>query len=291
MIKLYIRIKIKPYIASVRPKHWLKNIIIFVPLIYAHNLVKPDLFLTTIRCFVVFCFISSAVYVFNDIIDAEKDRKHPVKNKRPIASGQISVRNAIILTAFLFFAGFSLAVIGQSNYYVVLLALSYVVLNFAYSFILKHIVIVDCFCIAAGFVLRIFVGGAANNDRITEWLFLTITVVSLFMAFGKRRGEMIHVNDYFTTRKILANYDLQFLNGMMFVCAGLSVTFYALWAMTSVPLMIYTVPLVIFIICKYLLIIYCETSHGDPTSIILGDKSLMIASGLFGMISVILLYL
>ena len=117
-----------------------------------------------------------------------------------------------------------------------------------------------------------------------------MVAVSLFMAFGKRRGEMMRVNDTDTTRKVLASYNLGFLNGMIFTCAGLSIVFYALWALLSVSMMIYTVPLVIFIVCKYLLIVHGESSHGDPIAVILGDKGLMGAILVFGLLSVILLY-
>ena len=167
----------------------------------------------------------------------------------------------------------------------------YVALNLAYSFVLKHYVIVDCFCIAAGFVLRVFAGGAASDASITEWLFLTMIAASLFMAFGKRQGEITRITDTSTTRKVLANYDMQFLNGMTFVCAGLSIAFYALWAMTSVRLMVYTVPIIIFIICRYLLIAGGNDSYGDPTSTIVGDKSLITALSILVLLSAILLYL
>jgi len=281
---------IRAYITLARPKHWLKNLLIFLPLLYARNLANPDLLMLTAMCFVVFCFISSGVYIVNDIIDVEKDRQHPIKNTRPIASGIVEISEAVVFALFLFVLGFSVAILGWSNYLVALFALSYILLNLAYSFFLKHYAIVDCFCIAAGFTLRIYAGSAASNDRITEWLFLTMIAVSLFMAFGKRRGEMMLVADVVMTRKVLASYDLQFLNGAVFACAGLTIVFYSLWAVTSVSAMIYTVPLVIFIICKYLLVVHNCNSFGDPTSVILGDKTLLVTIGIFGLLSTILLY-
>lgn len=282
---------IKAYIVLTRPKHWLKNALIFVPIVYAHNLFEIDLLLSTMWTFVAFCLVSSAVYVINDIKDVEKDRQHPSKSSRPIASGQVAMKQAKIFAVFLFIIGFILSIVADSNYFVLLFVALYALLNFAYTFKLKHYAIVDCFCIAAGFVLRIYAGGAASGDRITEWLFLTMVAVSLFMAFGKRRGEMIHISDTCATRKVLSNYNLNFLNGMLFACAGLSIVFYSLWAMMNVSTMIYTVPIVVFIICKYLLILHDETSHGDPTSIIWGDKVLLSAIGVFGLLSVALLYL
>jgi 4-hydroxybenzoate polyprenyltransferase len=281
---------ITAFIALARPRHWLKNILVFVPFIYAQDLNDLDLFWSVLRCFAAFCLISSSIYAINDLADAAKDRAHPVKCKRPIASGRIGAGAAVAYAAVLLAAGMSAIVFRYGFWHVVAFAAVYYALNIAYSFFLKHYAIIDCFCIAAGFVLRIFAGGAAIGVDITEWLFLTMTTVSLFMAFGKRRGEIIQISDTATTRKVLASYDLEFLNGIVFVCAGLSVVFYALWAMASVPAMIYTVPLVVFIVCKYLLIVHGPVSDGDPTSVILGDKGLIVSIALFGLLSVYLLY-
>jgi 4-hydroxybenzoate polyprenyltransferase len=282
---------IRMYITLARPSHWLKNGLIFVPLLYANNITQLSLLISAIQCFAAFCLLTSAVYIVNDIIDAAKDRRHPIKKNRPIAAGRVAVNRALFIAVFLYAISFTLTVVGYGNYQVMLFALLYALLNLAYSLLLKHYAILDCFCIAAGFVLRIFAGGAASNSAISEWLFLTMVAVSLFMAFGKRRGEMVQVAANTATRKVLASYNVQFLDGMIFVCAGLSVVFYALWSMLNRPAMIYTVPLVIFIVCKYLLTVHGETSHGDPTAIILSDKGLLLAVGIFGLLSVALLYL
>jgi len=283
--------KLIAYMTLVRPKHWLKNVLVFVPILYARNLTNLDLLRDAILCFASFCLLSSAIYAVNDIVDVENDRKHPTKNKRPIASGKISVGEAIVIAIFLCVVGSLLLLIGYNNYRVVLYAVLFALLNIAYSFFLKHIVIIDCFCIAAGFVLRIFAGAAASNSDVSEWLFLTMTAVSLFMAFGKRRVEIVLVDENALTRKALASYNLHFLDGIIFVCAGLSVVFYALWSMASISTMIYTVPLVIFIVCKYLLIVQSETYREDPISIIFGDKGLFLAACIFGLLSVVLLYI
>jgi 4-hydroxybenzoate polyprenyltransferase len=169
-------------------------------------------------------------------------------------------------------------------------ALLFFLMNLAYSFKLKHYVIVDCFCIAAGFVLRVFAGGAAYGGGVSDWLFLTIVAMSLFMAFGKRRGELIKT-DGSSTRAVLERYDLIFLNGILFACAGLSIVFYSLWAMDRGNNMIYTVPLIIFIVCKYLLLICDSRSHGDPTTVIFSDKTLLASCGAYGIITVCLLYM
>ena len=277
-------------IALVRPKHWLKNLLIFVPAMYSYNLFTPGVFFSAMWIFVIFCIISSTIYVLNDVIDVKEDREHPIKCKRPIASGKVTIRQAVIIALILFTIAF-LLIFMKGDMFVILLTSIYILLNLAFSFKLKHYAIVDCFCIAMGFILRIFAGGAAINDIISEWLFLTIMAISLFMAFGKRRGEIMRITDTEATRKVLSSYNFDFLNGMIFACAGLSIVFYSLWAMLSIQMMIYTVPLVIFIICKYLLIAHNEASHGDPTSVIFGDKGLIIAIGIFGLLSIILLYM
>jgi 4-hydroxybenzoate polyprenyltransferase len=283
--------KAKTLLRLLRPKHWLKNILIFVPLVYAFHLTEIGLLLSTIRCFVAFCFVSSAVYVVNDIADAERDRLHPTKRERPIAAGAVGKETAAILSLLLFAVGFALAVFGYRDYYVAVFTALYVLLNLAYSLFLKDIVLIDCFCIAAGFVLRVYAGGAAGDSPISGWFFVTIVAVSLFMAFGKRRGEMLSVTDATATRKVLASYDSQFIDGIIFLCAGLAIVFYALWTMVSATMMIYTVPLVIFIVCRYLLIIRAKQASGDPVATILGDKGLLLAGLLFGLGSMALLYL
>ena len=282
---------VKPYLSLIRPKHWIKNLLIFIPIIYAHNLNKLDLLKSTILCFLIFCLISSAVYVINDIVDLDNDRLHPVKNMRPIASGQIKIVNAVIIAIFLIIISFLAAIFLFEDYFVFLFVMLYLLTNIVYSLYLKHYTIIDCFCIAAGFVFRVYAGGAASNSRVSEWLFLTMMVTSLCMAFAKRRGEIIQQTNIMTTRKVLLSYDLQFLNGTIYVCASLSIIFYSLWAMNNVSIMIYTVPFVIYILYRYLLIIHGEKSEGDPTLVIFGNASLLITIIIFGILSIIMLYM
>jgi len=278
-----------------RPKHWLKNVFILVPIAYArHMLVWPSLLLVA-QCFAAFCLISSAVYTFNDILDADMDRLHPTKCRRPIASGKITKKAGAVYSALLFLAGFSLTVIGQKEYMVALFAAVYALINVAYSLWLKHVAVADCFCIAAGFVLRIYAGGAQSGDAISEWLLLTMTAISLFMAFGKRRGEMMQLAaqaaEPAASRRVLESYHVDLLHGIVYMCAGLSVVFYALWSMDSGSRMVYTVPLVIFIVCKYLQVLHSGANHGDPASVILGNKALMASAAVFALLTVALLYL
>jgi len=277
----------KYYIREARPQNWLKNIFIFVPLVFSLKFFYVEKLLTTIFAVAVFCLVSSAIYVFNDIFDRKADAAHPIKCSRPIASGALPVGKAAVFGAIL-------AVIGVAAGFALNLCLGvftvlYLALNMAYTRWLKLLPVLDCFCIAASFVLRVYAGGAASGESVSDWLFLTVVSMALFMAFGKRRGELLRIDET-AARPVLQRYDLQFLNGILFVCAGLSIAFYALWAMNRGFHMIYTVPLIIFIVAKYLLLIHNPDSHGDPTTVILQDKVLLCACGVYGLTVIGLLY-
>ena len=277
------------FIKLMRPKHFVKNILIFAPIVYAGSLGYGQAVFSAFMAFVAFCLAASAVYVVNDIVDCKKDALHPVNKFRPIASGKISKRAGAVFSSFLVAAGFGLA--GLFTNWIVLVCIAfYVLLNLLYTYWLKNVPVLDCFCVAGGFVIRIFAGGAAVDVAVSEWLFLTVLAGALFMAFGKRRGEMAKLGKG-NARRVLEGYELNFLNGMVYGLAGISIVFYAMWAITSTDLMIYTVPLVIFIICKYLLNSQKEDSLGDPVSIIFADYVLVTAVIIFGILSGVFLYL
>ncbi|MDR2600122.1 MAG: decaprenyl-phosphate phosphoribosyltransferase [Oscillospiraceae bacterium] len=283
--------KLVLYIKEMRPKNWLKNIFIFIPLVFSSELFDYEKFVLTSIAFVAFCLVSSAVYVFNDICDAEKDALHPTKRTRPIASGELTKFKAAFFCSFLLLFGLIVAFFVKLDVFV--LVVVYILVNLLYCLWLKHKPIIDCFCIATGFVLRVFIGGALITDGMSNWLFLTVVAMSLFMAFGKRRGEMLKTTDG-ETRIVLESYNLQFLNAMHFVCAGLTIVFYSLWTMYQETNMIYTVPLVIFIVCKYSLLVYSEkhsNGHGDPTTVIFSDITLIAACLIYAVATVALLYL
>jgi 4-hydroxybenzoate polyprenyltransferase len=270
-----------------RPKNWLKNICVFSPLVFSKELFDPDKLSMTIIACAAFCLMSSAVYIFNDICDSRKDAEHPIKCQRPLASGAIS-KNIVVLLAVLL-SMVALAISFAVNLMTLILVGAYFVWNLLYSLLLKHFVLVDCFCIAASFILRVYTGSAACGEPVSEWLFLTIVAMALFLAFGKRRGEILKT-DGLTTRDVLPLYNLAFLNGTVFVFAGLAIVFYSLWAMVRGLNMVYTVPVVIFIVCKYLLLVHDESSHGDPTTVIFADKTLLTASGVYVLLTIALLY-
>jgi len=175
--------KIIDFCKLARPKHWVKNILVFVPIVYAQGLSDLGAVFAALMSFAAFCLVASAVYVINDIVDAEKDAAHPVNRARPIASGRVGKQGAALFATILVVAGLSVAGLF-GGWVVMLFALAYVLLNLLYSFFIKNVPVLDCFCIAAGFVIRIYAGGAAIGEGISEWLFLTVTFGALFMAFG-----------------------------------------------------------------------------------------------------------
>jgi 4-hydroxybenzoate polyprenyltransferase len=278
---------VKHYIQLARPKHWLKNVFVFVPITFALELTDWSKLFNVIVAFTAFCLVSSTVYVINDIFDAKRDALHPIKCKRPIASGAIKTPSAVLLMLLVLVIGFALAFI--SDIYVFVFVAAYLCINILYTLWLKHRPIYDCFCIAAGFVLRVFAGGAAYGGGLSDWLFLTVVAMSLFMAFGKRRGELVKT-DGSSTRVVLERYNVLFLNGIMFTSAGLAIVFYSLWTLSRGANMIYTVPLIIFIVCNYLLLVCDSDSHGDPTSVIFASKTLLGACGVYALLTVGLLY-
>lgn len=275
------------YLKQMRIKGWLKNLFVFFAIIFSLELFEWNKFLQAVILTLSFCLISSAIYVLNDICDVEKDRIHAVKKNRPIASGQISLPCAWILLICLTIAGFGLALsVNLSSF---LLILTYVVINILYSKWLKSKVVIDCFCIAAGFVLRVMVGGTIVSAGVSDWMFLTVVSLSLFMAFGKRRGELQNYGAG-GTRDVLGIYEMNFLNGVVFMCAGLTMAFYSLWSISQESNLVYTVPIVLFIVIRYLLLVFSGRSEADPTTLILSDKTLLISCGLCALIMLALLY-
>lgn len=270
-----------------RVKSWLKNLFVFCPIVFSLELFQWDKLMEAAVLTLSFCLISSAIYVFNDINDVENDRKHEIKKNRPIASGQISCPKAWVLLVCLTIIGLGIAVLV--NIYSFLLIVAYVFINVLYSKWLKTKAVIDCFCIAIGFILRVMVGGTIVTAGVSNWMFLTVLALSLFMAFGKRRGELSSYAGG-ETRTVLDMYDLNFLNGIVFMCAGLTVMFYSLWSISQKPRLVYSVPIVFFIITRYLLLVFKGRAEADPTTLLLSDKTLLVSCGICGIVMLALLY-
>lgn len=300
MKKAGVRFKkiMKKYLKLLRVKHYLKNGLIFLPLAFSEQLFQVNLLIETAIGYIAFCMVASSIYIFNDIQDVEKDKLHPIKKNRPIASGIISIPKATIIGIGLILVSIIIQLLAmyiipcKTFLFSFIFIYGYFILNLLYSKWLKHIPIVDVMVLAFGFVLRVLYGGAITNIEISNWLFLTILSICLFAGFGKRRNEMMKNND--NTRKVLKGYNKAFLDKSMYVFLTLALVFYSLWCTNgfqfiSNNLLIYSILFVIFIVLKYSLIIESD-SYGDPIDVIFGDKLLMIISIIYCIYMVVAIY-
>ena len=262
------------YLKLMRVKHYIKNLLIFIPLIFSKNLFNIDLLLTTFLGFIVFSLVASIIYIINDIKDIEKDKLHPIKKNRPLASGKVSLNESYILITILLIVIIFTYLLTSLNKISILILAIYLIINIAYSFGLKNVPILDVVFLVIGFILRIIYGAFLGNIEVSRWLYLTILVFSFFMGFGKRRNEMKKNKN--KSRNVLKYYNYEFLDKVTYMFLTLFIAFYSLWAM-SIPseYMIYTTFLVIIISLKYILNLEND-SFGDPVDVLLGDKILLI---------------
>lgn len=282
----------KDILSLMRIKHYIKNLLIFLPLFFSGSFMNGELVVTNIIGFISFCLLTSTIYIFNDICDANKDRLHTTKCNRPIAAGRISKRTAILLIVILLSISVLLALnIFSGNIYVFVIMFSYLILNILYSIKLKNIPIIDVSIIVAGFILRLIFGGVISNIPISNWLYLTVIAISFYMGYGKRRNEIMMQKE--GTRKVLENYSYEFLDKNMHMSSALAIIFYALWCVENSTKyainLVYSVPLVMLIVMKYSLDIE-RKSDGDPVNVILNDKWLMLLTVLYGILLIFEIY-
>jgi decaprenyl-phosphate phosphoribosyltransferase len=291
------------YVRLLRVKHYLKNILILIPFIFGHKLYDVRSYPVLLSGFFVFSMICSVVYIINDLKDIELDRKHPVKCRRPLAAGQVSVKEAYLICSVLFVL--SACIYTYLWFHVehkivslsLLILVTYLVLNMWYSIGGgKEIPIVDIIILVSGFLIRVVFGSILTNVKISGWLYLVVITISFYMALGKRRNELKkHHNQ--NTRGVLAFYNMGFLDKNMYVCQTLAIAFYALWTVDAEVMSesangkwaIWTVPLVIIMAMKYSLDIEGE-SEGDPIEVILGDKMLIAAGVVYVFIMYFIIY-
>ncbi len=272
----------KKYVKLIRVKHWLKNGLVFLPIFFSKNIFNLNYLLTTTIAFFIFSFTSSIVYIINDINDIEKDRSHPVKKNRPLASGAISIKNAyniIFVLSLLLLAMITITYIKNNNIGIAIIPVVYLILNILYSKWLKHIPIIDVVILVSGFLFRVMYGGIVNDIEVSKWLYLMIIFGSFYLGFGKRRNEIIKNGE--KSRKVLELYNKEFLDKNMYVSLALAVVSYTLWCVDPTTItrigndyLFWTVPLVLVILQLYSLNIE-KDSHGDPIEVILGDKILI----------------
>lgn len=253
--------KFMEYVKLFRVTQWVKNLFIFVPLIFSKNLFGLHLFGQVLYAFFVFSLTASSVYILNDIVDLKKDREHPKKKNRPLASGKVSPNSAfilfILLVAIVTVIAFNLPFLFQ-----IALA-SYFLINVAYTFGLKKIVILDLFCIASGFILRVLAGAFVIDVYISKWLILTTIFISLFLAVMKRRSEIVNVENNSLTRKVLEDYTFEFIDQIAGITAAGVIICYALYTVSNRTIsyfhterLVYTTLFVIFGIFRYMFLVY-----------------------------------
>jgi 4-hydroxybenzoate polyprenyltransferase len=282
-------------VVSLRPRQWSKNLFVFAGLIFSQSLFTP-LFWPALAAFLIFCALSGAIYVFNDLADVEKDRLHPTKRNRPIASGALATPTAAALGVVLLVGSLGAAFRLSVPFFLV--AAAYAILLTAYSLWLKHLVILDVLTVAAGFVLRAVGGAAAIAVEISGWLVICTILVALFLALGKRRHEYRTLRgDAAAHRPILAEYSESFLDQMVAVVTASTVTAYALYTMSPdtvakfhTRLLPVTLPFVLYGIFRYLYLLYRRELGGNPSDLLLNDRALLVNTVLWMLSLLVIIY-
>lgn len=280
---------LRTWIHLLRVPQWSKNAVVFAALVFGDPKVEHA-FWRAIAAFVAFCFISSAGYILNDRIDIEHDRIHPTKRNRPIASGAVTPQAGLIIAIALAVLGFVISWIV--NPVLLLVMIGYAVLTTAYSLHLKNIALLDAFVIASGFLLRAVAGAAAVEVPVSAWLMLCTMLLALFLAFGKRRSELVRLNhDAIGHRSALSGYSVPLLDQLLVITAGCTIMAYSFYSFTSesVPsngLMMLTVPFVIFAVFRYLLLVTRRGEGGAPEILLWRDWPLLASVVLWGVLAV-----
>lgn len=288
--------RVTPLLESLRPKQWTKNAVIFAALVFDQQLFRPVPFLRTLAAFGLMCLLSSAVYLVNDLADIEKDRQHPAKRNRPLPSGRLAPRTAKVVAVLLPAVALPLAFLLDLRFG--LIALLYLGKDLLYSLELKHVVIVDVLVVALGFVLRVGAGVVVITvARFSPWLYICMTLLALFMGFGKRRGELAQLQSQAgEARSVLDDYTLPYLDEVLNLVSGATIMAYSLYTFSAENLpdnhtMMLTIPFVIYAIFRYLYLIHVKGEGGAPDELVLTDRPLQVTFGLWGLAAVLILYL
>ena len=282
-------------LASLRPRQWVKNLFVFAGVIFSQQLLTPRVW-PALAAFAIFCGLSGAIYLFNDVADVDKDRLHPSKRRRPVASGALPI-GAAIAFGVLLLAGCLAAAFRLSPAFG-LVALFYGALLTAYSLWLKHLVILDVLTVAAGFVLRAVAGAVAVDVEISGWLLICTILIALFLALGKRRHEYRSLTgDAAAHRPILTEYSEGFLDQMISVVTASTVTTYALYTMSPetvakfhTRLLPLTLPFVLYGIFRYLYLLYRRDLGGNPSDLLVTDRGLLLDALLWMLATLAIIY-
>ena len=287
---------LKQILISMRPKQWTKNAILFAALIFSQNLFHAQSFLRVLEAFILFTLLSGSVYIFNDLMDIEKDRCHPKKSQRPLASGKLKPTNAIIASILIGITGLVFSFLLNLRFGMVVF--SYIILQLAYTLSLKHIIILDVFSVAAGFLLRVLAGAVVIDVPVSTWLLVCTMLLALFLSFCKRRHELVNLEaEAVNHRESLKAYSTYLLDQMIAVVTASTLISYALYTMSTETVqrfgttnLKYTIPLVLFGIFRYLYLIHQKDEGGNPESIILKDKPMILNIFFYMIIVGLILY-
>ncbi len=287
---------LKALIKTMRPRQWSKNIFIFAALVFDKQLFVPVSFLRTLAGFFLFCLIASSVYIFNDLFDVEADRQHPEKKNRPIPSGQLPVGIAWSAGVLLTIVALGLAWFLAPAFMAVLAL--YLVLNILYSKWLKHVPILDVLVLAACFVLRVHAGVTLIDvERFSPWLYVVMTLLSLFLGFGKRRAELaLLAHGAGSHRKVLEGYTLPLLDQYIMIVSGTTIVAYSLYTFSApnVPdnhSMMLTIPFVVYTIFRYMYLIEVKHAGGAPEEVLLTDRPFQVGMVLWALTVLAVFYL
>ncbi|WP_405132460.1 decaprenyl-phosphate phosphoribosyltransferase [Paenibacillus sp. FSL H8-0317] len=277
-------------IRLLRPKQWTKNLLLFAALLFSFEEIRTETILATLLGFILFSLVAGCVYILNDFVDRDRDRQHPVKKYRPMASGQVNPSHALLFGIILLILSVGTAFMMNPLFGV--LCIVYFLLNVSYSFVLKHLVILDMMTIAAGFVLRAIAGGVLIHVPFTPWFLICTMLLSLFLAIGKRRNELTLLEgNTGSHRKVLDNYSITLLDQFNTIVTTATIISYSLFTFTSdrtIHLM-WTIPLVIYGMFRYLYLIHMKDQGGSPDRVLFEDKPILITVTLY-VISVITIF-
>jgi len=284
-------------IKTMRIHQWTKNSLIFAALIFSKNLSNTDLLLRAVVAFCSFCLLSSAVYIVNDVLDADKDRLHPKKRNRPIAAGKVPIPAALGFAVLLAILSFVIASRVGEGYTLLLILGGYLFINACYCLVLKRVVIADVLTLAVGFLLRIKAGGVAVGVPLSPWLILCTFFLASFLAICKRRSELALTGEAAGARTVLADYSFPILDVLVAVTASVSLMTYALYTVAAETVnhfdttgIIYTLPVVLFGIGRYIFLVYQRKEGEDPAAVILTDGGIILAVVLWLAIAIFAVY-
>lgn len=287
---------IRSLIKTMRPHQWIKNILIYVPLVFDRKLTHVPSLIRTTTGFILFCLVASVVYIINDIADLEADRNHPEKRNRPLASGDLPISVAVVTAIVILVIVFPLAYWLAPSFALVLVC--YFILNLLYSKWLKHIPIIDVFVLASFYVFRVIAGlTLVDVERFSPWLYMVTTLLALYIGLGKRRAELALMEDNANQhRRVLEGYTIPLLDQYITIVSAMTIITYSLYTFSAPNLpenhvMMLTIPFAIYGVFRYLYLIQIKKKGGTPEDILLSDRPLQVTVVLWGLAVMVIFYI